>query len=91
MTGSSRYENLIASSSHTFDFEYANNACSKEGKAGKRAWRKVKYDQLVEYHSLPEYMRDNEFILGHYRSEWPLKQVFLSIFSIHNETLNVWT
>ncbi|KAJ4962418.1 hypothetical protein NE237_022357 [Protea cynaroides] len=63
--------------------------CSKEGK-GKRLWKKVKY-QLVEYHSLPAYLKDNEFILGHYRSEWPLKQIFLSIFSIHNETLNVWT
>lgn len=62
---------------------------SKEGK-GKRLWKKVKY-QLVEYHSLPGYLRDNEFIVGHYRSEWPLKQVFLSMFTIHNETLNVWT
>ncbi|KAJ4965658.1 hypothetical protein NE237_017507 [Protea cynaroides] len=63
--------------------------CSKGGK-GKRLWKKMKY-QLVEYHSLPAYLRDNEFILGHYRSEWPLKQIFLSIFTIHNETLNVWT
>ncbi|KAK6923950.1 AdipoR/hemolysin-III-related [Dillenia turbinata] len=62
---------------------------SKEGK-GKRLWKKVKC-QLVEYHSLPAYLKDNEFILGHYRSEWPLKQIFLSIFTIHNETLNVWT
>lgn len=62
---------------------------AKEGK-GKRLWQKVKY-QLVEYHSLPGYLKDNEYIIGHYRSEWPLKQVFLSIFSLHNETLNVWT
>ncbi|CAN6562822.1 unnamed protein product [Malus baccata var. baccata] len=62
---------------------------SKEGK-GKRLWKKVKY-QLVEYHTLPNYLRDNEFIVGHYRSEWPLKQVLLSMFTIHNETLNVWT
>ncbi|KAK7309144.1 hypothetical protein RJT34_05650 [Clitoria ternatea] len=61
----------------------------REGK-GKRLWKKVKY-QLVEYHSLPGYLRDNEYILGHYRSEWPMKQVLLSIFTIHNETLNVWT
>ena len=61
----------------------------KEGK-GKRLWKKVKY-QLVEYHSLPGYLRDNEFVVGHYRSEWPLKQVLLSMFTIHNETLNVWT
>ncbi|KAI4382107.1 hypothetical protein MLD38_008111 [Melastoma candidum] len=62
---------------------------SKAGK-GKRLWKKVKY-QLVEYHSLPGYLRDNEYILGHYRVEWPLKQILLSIFTIHNETLNVWT
>ncbi|GLU13425.1 hypothetical protein SLE2022_300630 [Rubroshorea leprosula] len=62
---------------------------SKEGK-GKRLWKKVKY-QLVEYHSLPGYLKDNEYIVGHYRSEWPLKQILLSIFTIHNETLNVWT
>lgn len=67
-----------------------HQACSpKEGK-GKRLWKKVKY-QLVEYHTLPNYLRDNEYILGHYRSEWPLKQVLLSMFTIHNETLNVWT
>lgn len=50
----------------------------------------MKY-QLVEYHSLPGYLKDNEYILGHYRAEWPLKQALLSIFTIHNETLNVWT
>lgn len=57
---------------------------------GKRLWKKVKY-QLVEYHSLPTYLKDNEFILAHYRSEWPIKHIFMSIFTIHNETLNVWT
>lgn len=61
----------------------------RDGK-GKRLWKKVKY-QLVEYHCLPGYLKDNEFILGHYRSEWPIKQIFMSVFSIHNETLNVWT
>ncbi|CAN6712435.1 unnamed protein product [Malus baccata var. baccata] len=72
-----------------FDCEDVNEACLKEAK-GKRLWKKVRY-QLIEYHSLPGFLRDNEFILGYYRSEWPLKQVLLSIFSIHNETLNVWT
>ncbi|GLU20144.1 hypothetical protein SLE2022_363570 [Rubroshorea leprosula] len=66
-------------------------ACSSsKGGKGKRLWKKVKY-QLVEFHSLPGYLRDNEYIIGHYRSEWPLKQTLLSIFTIHNETLNVWT
>lgn len=69
--------------------ENEREPCSKQGK-GKRFWKKVKY-QLVEYHSLPGYLRDNEFIIGHYRSEWPMKQVLLSMFTLHNETLNVWT
>ncbi|WOK95602.1 hypothetical protein Cni_G04309 [Canna indica] len=64
-------------------------AAGKGGK-GRRLWKKVRY-QLVEYHSLPGYLKDNEYILGYYRSEWPLKQTLLSIFTIHNETLNVWT
>ncbi|XP_030498279.1 heptahelical transmembrane protein 4 [Cannabis sativa] len=64
--------------------------CSSKEARGKRLWKKVRY-QLVEFHSLPAYLRDNEYIIGHYRSEWPLKQILLSIFSIHNETLNVWT
>ncbi|KAK9741961.1 hypothetical protein RND81_03G139800 [Saponaria officinalis] len=57
---------------------------------GKKLWSKVRYE-LTEYHALPAFQKDNEYILGHYRSNWPLKQVLLSIFSIHNETLNVWT
>lgn len=65
--------------------------CSSPGDGkGKRLWKKVKY-QLVEYHSLPAYLKDNEYILRHYRAEWPLKQALLSVFTIHNETLNVWT
>ncbi|KAL5988252.1 Heptahelical transmembrane protein 4 [Asimina triloba] len=69
--------------------EDGNHFSSKKGE-GKRLWKKMRY-QLVEYHSLPSYLRDNEYIIGHYRSEWPLKQILLSIFTIHNETLNVWT
>lgn len=58
----------------------------------RQLWNKVKkqYD-LVEYHVLPEYLRDNEYILGHYRSDWPIRETLLSVFTIHNETLNIWT
>ena len=71
------------------DENLVSRSSSGEGK-GKKLWKKVKY-QLVEYHALPGYLKDNEYILAHYRAEWPLKQALLSIFSIHNETLNVWT
>jgi len=53
--------------------------------------KKSKKYELSEFHSLPDYIRDNEYILRHYRSDWPIPESLLSIFSIHNETLNIWT
>lgn len=47
--------------------------------------------RLVSYHELPDYMKDNEYIVKYYRSEWPLKQALFSLFQWHNETINVWT
>ncbi|KAJ6355128.1 hypothetical protein OIU77_005675 [Salix suchowensis] len=46
---------------------------------------------LVSFWELPEYMKDNEFILSYYRADWPLKKALFSVFRWHNETLNVWT
>ncbi|KAI3513817.1 hypothetical protein L1887_12000 [Cichorium endivia] len=46
---------------------------------------------LLRFEDLPEYMKDNEFILNYYRADWPLKQALFSLFRWHNETLNVWT
>ncbi|EPS69882.1 hypothetical protein M569_04878, partial [Genlisea aurea] len=71
------------------EVEMISSSSRRKGK-GRRLWNKVRY-QLVEYHSLPGFLKDNEYIIGHYRSEWPLKQILLSAFTIHNETLNVWT
>eukprot|EP00249_Psilotum_nudum_P018080 c26629_g1_i3 orf=463-1626(-) len=57
-----------------------------------RLWQKVKEKySLVDFHSCPDYLRDNEYILAYYRADWPLKQTLLSMFTIHNETLNIWT
>jgi adiponectin receptor len=56
----------------------------RKGKGGK------KYT-LVSYHELPDYIKENEFILNYYRSEWPILNAVLSLFSWHNETINIWT
>ncbi|CAM8943009.1 unnamed protein product [Rhodiola kirilowii] len=87
-------ENKVSSSAdklfdEMLESENGNNSPSKDGK-GRLLWKKVKYE-LAEYHSLPAFMRDNEYIHRYYRAGWPMKQVLLSIFTIHNETLNVWT
>ncbi|XP_021276000.1 heptahelical transmembrane protein 1 [Herrania umbratica] len=46
---------------------------------------------LVSYKELPDYMKDNEFILNYYRANWSIKEALFGIFRWHNETLNVWT
>lgn len=46
---------------------------------------------LVSFWELPEYMKDNEYVLHYYRANWPIKEALFSIFRWHNETLNVWT
>ncbi|KAJ1703609.1 hypothetical protein LUZ63_003388 [Rhynchospora breviuscula] len=67
----------------------------KDREKGKR--RKAKKEQkskkcrLLRYDELPDYMKENEFILNYYRCEWPLTKAFFSLFSWHNETINIWT
>ncbi|GMP60204.1 hypothetical protein CsSME_00023175 [Camellia sinensis var. sinensis] len=68
-----------------------NNNGNKSKKSENKNKDKDKRWALVRFEELPEYMKDNEFILNYYRANWPLKQAFFSLFRWHNETLNVWT
>ncbi|XP_030468806.2 heptahelical transmembrane protein 1-like [Syzygium oleosum] len=62
-----------------------------EKKAAPGSPKKARRYALVSFWELPEYMKDNEFILHHYRANWPLAEAALSLFRWHNETVNVWT
>eukprot|EP00250_Pteridium_aquilinum_P014025 c21726_g1_i1 orf=753-1817(+) len=55
--------------------------------------KKAKESQyrLLDYSVCPDYLKDNEFILSHYRADFSYSQAFSSLFKWHNETLNIWT
>lgn len=46
---------------------------------------------LKTFATVPQYLRDNEYILNHYRAEYSVGQGLKSLFWVHNETGNVWT
>ncbi|KAI4344193.1 hypothetical protein L6164_011444 [Bauhinia variegata] len=70
-------------------FSFSSHHTKKKSTQQER--NRAKAYPLLSYWELPEYMKDNEFVLHYYRANWPLKQALLSIFRWHNETLNVWT
>ncbi|BDA50104.1 Heptahelical transmembrane protein 4 [Coccomyxa sp. Obi] len=53
--------------------------------------RKVNALKLAAFHSLPESLRDNEYITKYYRVNYTGKQTIRSLFGLHNETGNIWT
>ncbi|XP_073034518.1 heptahelical transmembrane protein 3-like isoform X1 [Primulina eburnea] len=63
----------------------------REAENGEDCHEEKNPRRLEKYEALPDYLKDNEFIRDYYRCEWPLKDVLLSVFSLHNETLNIWT
>ncbi|WVZ90353.1 hypothetical protein U9M48_036662 [Paspalum notatum var. saurae] len=80
-----REEPMASSPTTTSCIAWNNGADDKEKKKSKCKC------ELIRYEALPDWLKDNEFIHGYYRCEWPMKETILSIFSIHNETLNVWS
>ncbi|XP_006350145.1 heptahelical transmembrane protein 2-like [Solanum tuberosum] len=72
--------------------EITESAILKEKKMNSYKEEEKKFKRrLTKFEELPVYLQDNEFIRDYYRCEWPLKEVALSVFSWHNETLNIWT
>ncbi len=53
--------------------------------------RKVNALKLAAFHSLPDSLRDNEYITKYYRVNYSGKQTIRSLFGLHNETGNIWT
>ncbi|EFJ24378.1 hypothetical protein SELMODRAFT_79950 [Selaginella moellendorffii] len=81
-----------ASASSSGDHPSSSSSTQAGDGKKKKIWVTIKEQyELVEYQALPDYLRDNEYILKYYRADWPLKHTLLSIFSVHNETLNIWT
>ncbi|KAA8522974.1 hypothetical protein F0562_009397 [Nyssa sinensis] len=76
---------------HLVSSDTKENNNKKRKKKISQSRSKAKQYALVTYQELPEYMKDNEYILNYYRANWPLKEALFSIFRWHNETLNVWT
>ncbi|CAL5198678.1 unnamed protein product [Lathyrus oleraceus] len=72
----------------TLSFTNNNNKMSHQHDLDRSGGKRL---PLVSFWDLPNYMKDNEYILRYYRANWPLKEAFFSLFRWHNETLNVWT
>lgn len=61
-----------------------------------RRRRKIKQDRqvtayLAEYNDVEAHLQENEFIKRYYRKGYSFKRSFFSLFSLHNETGNIWT
>mmetsp|Transcript_15130 Transcript_15130/g.32811 ORF Transcript_15130/g.32811 Transcript_15130/m.32811 type:complete len:509 (+) Transcript_15130:114-1640(+) len=66
-------------------------AASRNVPSRVRVRRRAAAPSLLRFNALPDYLRDNEFIQGHYRTSMKLKDTLWSLFGLHNETGNIYT
>lgn len=55
-------------------------------------FKRLKEERIGEYQDLPEYEKDNEYLITGYRinyNKW--SSIFRSIIEWHNETINIWS
>lgn len=50
------------------------------------------FSKLYDFHEIPVWQKDNEYILkGYVKETNSYKHIFLSLFFLHNETVNIYT
>jgi adiponectin receptor len=64
----------------------ASAPARQRNKATRRPSRR-----LFHWNDLPEYLRDNEYIVTGYRADTGLWGSLRSLFRLHNESGNIWT
>lgn len=84
------FNNRRPSATSTFvSTDNSHSCCSPSGFFKQAITSKL--PPLVAYSEIPEYLKDNDFILTGYRSNYSYSQAWLSLFSLHNESMNIWT
>ena len=96
--GSSTSSDELRAAEAAAVFESAVNAPIRpKPKHQNAAWRWAKdytkrhTTRILGKSKVPDYLIFNDYILTGYRVNFTIKDSFKSIFTLHNETLNIWT
>eukprot|EP00892_Ulva_mutabilis_P011898 jgi/Ulvmu1/9080/UM005_0175.1 len=63
----------------------------KRRRARARAHVYQRWNRLFHWNDLPDYLRDNEYIVTGYRANTGVLGGLKSLFRVHNESGNIWT